>query len=73
MTREDLLAAVWGYEDGSGERTVDSHIRAVRRKLGNEVVRTVHGVGYAIGSGSMETPGETSGETSGARYEDSGA
>jgi DNA-binding response OmpR family regulator len=56
MTREELLAAVWGYEDGSGERTVDSHVRAVRRKLGNEIVRTVHGVGYALGLVSPSAP-----------------
>jgi DNA-binding response OmpR family regulator len=45
--REHLLVEVWGYADGSGARTVDSHVRALRRKLGNDVVRTVHGVGYA--------------------------
>jgi DNA-binding response OmpR family regulator len=49
FTREVLLAEVWGYHDGSGTRTVDSHVRALRRKLGNDVVRTVHGVGYAAG------------------------
>jgi len=49
FTREGLLADVWGYRDGSGPRTVDSHVRALRRKLGADVVRTVHGVGYAIG------------------------
>ncbi len=47
-TREELLAQVWGYRDGSGARTVDSHVRALRRKLGPELVRTVHGVGYAF-------------------------
>ena len=49
LTREALLSEVWGYRDGSGVRTVDSHIRALRRKLGDSVVRTVHGVGYAFG------------------------
>ncbi len=49
LSREDLLTSVWGYPDGSGARTVDSHIRSLRRKLGDGVVRTVHGVGYAIG------------------------
>jgi DNA-binding response OmpR family regulator len=47
-TREELLAQVWGYDVPSGARTVDSHIRTIRRKLGSSVVRTVHGVGYAI-------------------------
>jgi DNA-binding response OmpR family regulator len=49
FTREQLLADVWGYHDGAGARTVDSHVRALRRKLGNDIVRTVHGVGYAAG------------------------
>ena len=49
LTREQLLVAVWGYRDGSGARTVDSHVRAVRRKLGDDVIRTVHGIGYALG------------------------
>jgi DNA-binding response OmpR family regulator len=47
FTREQLLTNVWGYRDGSGVRTVDSHVRSLRRKLGDGVIRTVHGVGYA--------------------------
>ncbi|MEX2267215.1 MAG: response regulator transcription factor [Acidimicrobiia bacterium] len=49
LTRDQLLGEVWGYRDGCGARTVDSHVRALRRKLGSEIVRTVHGVGYAAG------------------------
>ena len=48
-SRERLLAEVWGYHDGSGTRTVDSHVRGIRRKLGDGIIRTVHGVGYALG------------------------
>jgi DNA-binding response OmpR family regulator len=55
FTREELLGEVWGYHDGSGARTVDSHVRALRRKLGNDVVRTVHGVGYAAGAEGSPT------------------
>ena len=51
FSREQLLAEVWGWRDGSGQRTVDSHVRGLRRKLGSDLVRTVHGVGYAL-----ETP-----------------
>jgi DNA-binding response OmpR family regulator len=51
FSRERLLAEVWGYADGAGPRTVDSHVRALRRKLGFTVIRTVHGVGYAVGEG----------------------
>jgi len=47
-SRERLLADVWGYPEGTGARTVDSHVRALRRKLGSRVIRTVHGVGYAV-------------------------
>ena len=47
-TRDQLIAAVWGYHDGTGARTVDSHVRALRRKLGDALIRTVHGVGYAL-------------------------
>jgi DNA-binding response OmpR family regulator len=50
-TRHELLVEVWGYRDGSGPRTVDSHVRAVRRKVGATVIRTVHGTGYAGADG----------------------
>jgi DNA-binding response OmpR family regulator len=46
--RERLLAEVWGWADASGTRTVDSHVKALRRKLGADLIRTVHGVGYAL-------------------------
>jgi DNA-binding response OmpR family regulator len=50
-TRDELLTEVWGYRDGGGTRTVDSHVRAIRRKVGPDVIRTVHGVGYAGADG----------------------
>lgn len=48
LTREKLLAAVWGWPGASGTRTVDSHVKALRSKIGADRVRTVHGVGYAL-------------------------
>ena len=48
LSREALLQRVWGYNDSNGSRTVDSHVRSIRRKTGDEVIRTVHGVGYAV-------------------------
>jgi DNA-binding response OmpR family regulator len=48
LAREHLLRQVWGWADASSTRTVDSHIKALRRKLGTELIRTVHGVGYAL-------------------------
>jgi DNA-binding response OmpR family regulator len=47
-TREQLLAAVWGYTASAGSRTVDVHVAQVRAKLGPDTpIRTVRGVGYA--------------------------
>jgi len=46
--RDQLLADVWGWADPAGTRTVDSHVKALRRKLGADLIRTVHGVGYAL-------------------------
>ena len=50
LTREKLMADVWGWPGASGTRTVDSHVKALRSKIGAERVRTVHGVGYALES-----------------------
>ncbi|GGM00038.1 MULTISPECIES: response regulator transcription factor [Micromonospora] len=48
FTREELLAAVWGYAAHAGTRTVDVHVAQVRAKLGpTSVIRTHRGVGYA--------------------------
>ncbi|HWJ83236.1 MAG TPA: response regulator transcription factor [Nocardioides sp.] len=51
VTRERLLAEVWGWPGGSGTRTVDSHVKGLRAKIGTGRIRTVHGVGYALEAG----------------------
>ncbi|MDF9714935.1 response regulator transcription factor [Nocardioides sp. ChNu-153] len=51
VTRERLLAEVWGWAGASGTRTVDSHVKGLRAKIGADLVRTVHGVGYALQTG----------------------
>jgi DNA-binding response OmpR family regulator len=48
MARETLLEHVWGWASDVETRTVDSHVKALRRKLGSDLIRTVHGVGYAL-------------------------
>ena len=55
--RRTIVRALWGYSDEAAERTVDSHIRAIRRKLGDDVVRTVRGVGYAAQDGGAVNTG----------------
>ncbi len=57
LDRDRLLNDVWGWADGaSTTRTVDSHVRALRRKLGDGVIRTVHGVGYALDKPALDKP-----------------
>ena len=48
QTRERLLSDVWGYPEDLDTRTVDTHIRRLRSKMGAEAeaVETVFGVGY---------------------------
>jgi DNA-binding response OmpR family regulator len=51
VTREQLLAEIWGWPDASGTRTVDSHVKGLRAKIGSDLIRTVHGVGYSFDPG----------------------
>lgn len=53
--RRRLLEDVWGYRVGAGERTVDSHIRSLRRKLRADLIRTVHGIGYALDTRGLKS------------------
>jgi two-component system phosphate regulon response regulator PhoB len=50
QTRGQLLTDVWGYAEDIDSRTVDTHIRRLRRKLGSEAdrIETVIGVGYRL-------------------------
>jgi len=47
-TREELLAAVWGYAFDTGTNVVDVYVRRLRSKLGAGAVETVRNVGYAV-------------------------
>ncbi|CAI9419131.1 response regulator transcription factor [Nocardioides sp. T2.26MG-1] len=51
ITRDRLMAEVWGWPGASSTRTVDSHVKGLRAKVGADPVRTVHGVGYALETG----------------------
>jgi DNA-binding response OmpR family regulator len=54
--RENLLKAVWGYDYFGDARTVDTHIKSLRKKLGEaaEAVETVWGVGYKFEADKLE-------------------
>ncbi len=53
FSRERLLDRVWGYERPVDTRTVDSHVKSLRQKLGGSggIVLTVRGVGYKVDAG----------------------
>lgn len=50
QTREHLLSSVWNYASEIESRTIDTHIRRLREKLGKEgqIIQTVRGIGYKI-------------------------
>ena len=45
-SRESILERVWGLSSEVETRTVDVHVRALRKKLGGEIIETVIGAGY---------------------------
>ena len=44
--REEILNEIWGRDIIVGDRTIDVHIRKLREKLGDELIKTVKGIGY---------------------------
>ena len=50
LSRETLLARVWNYDSNTETRTVDTHVRRLREKLGScaGMIETVRGVGYRM-------------------------
>lgn len=46
FTREVIMNKIWGGEVVVGDRTIDVHIRKLREKLGEDLIKTIKGVGY---------------------------
>ena len=46
LSRDLLLEKIWGYEYAGDTRTVDVHIRRIRKKINSDYIATVRGVGY---------------------------
>ena len=46
FSRDKLLREIWGYEFSGDTRTVDVHVRRLRKKIGKDLIKTVRGVGY---------------------------
>jgi two-component system phosphate regulon response regulator PhoB len=61
LTRDVLMDRVWGYHGEATSRTLDTHVRRLREKLGEggTYVETVRGVGYRIASPGGEPSGMT--------------
>lgn len=55
LTRDALLNQIWGYSFDGESRTVDVHIRSLRKKLGDAggCIETVKGIGYKIGGAGL--------------------
>ena len=54
QTRDQLLGNVWGYSSEVTTRTVDTHIKRLREKLGStgDLIQTIRGVGYRFNNHS---------------------
>ena len=46
LSRDKMLTEVWGYDFPGSDRTIDTHIKNLRKKLGEECIKTVRGIGY---------------------------
>lgn len=48
LSREQLLTNVWGYDFYGNDRTIDTHVKTLRRNLNNygDLIKTVRGIGY---------------------------
>lgn len=46
FTRDEIFRKIWGNDVIVGNRTIDVHIRKIREKVGEEIIKTVKGIGY---------------------------
>lgn len=49
LSREQLLSGVWGFDYDPGSNVVDVYVRYLRKKIGDDVIQTVRGMGYRLG------------------------
>jgi len=45
-TREEIFTKVWGADNLISDRTIDVHVRKIRKKIGDSIITTIKGVGY---------------------------
>ena len=71
LSREHLLARVWGNRYEGGPRTVDIHVRRLRAKLGDALpLETLRGSGYKLRAPDLEEKAARNAEIDGQDEED---
>lgn len=55
FTRQDFAKLIWNSVDVAKSRTIDIHIRNIRRILGNDIIKTTKGVGYTINNEVLQS------------------
>ena len=48
LSREKLLNEVWGYDFLGDDRTIDTHVKNLRKKIGKGSIKTIRGIGYKL-------------------------
>jgi two-component system copper resistance phosphate regulon response regulator CusR len=56
LSREQLLSRVWGYDYDPGSNVVDVYVGYLRKKLGNDRIVTVRGMGFRLEAGESSRP-----------------
>ena len=46
LRREKMLVEIWGYDFEGSDRIIDAHIKNLRKKIGEEYIKTVRNIGY---------------------------
>lgn len=49
FTRDELLRQIWGYDFIGDDKVVNNHIMRIRKKIGEDFITTVRGMGYKLG------------------------
>jgi DNA-binding response OmpR family regulator len=48
IKREAIMKDIFGYDQYMYDRTIDTHMKNLRKKIGEEMIETVRGVGYRL-------------------------
>jgi DNA-binding response OmpR family regulator len=59
LSREQLLSHVWGYDFDPGSNVVEVYVRYLRKKIGNDLIKTVRGMGYRLSPARRPDPADT--------------